>query len=169
MPTHTVNSAVGHDKTSGSVRPREHGRSPVTWGRTRQLGNQLGSRERQIGKTTLLKRKHVDPLPFLRWIKVARSIFEHIAWRQEWARKDRLNFIRRFTKTGIRFFVKDGLEEWTEPFGKKRRRDQEGVLIGWLTGAEPEALLTGFGPDREEIRQELEILQQASEQEARLI
>ena len=65
--------------------------------------------------------------------------------------------------------MENGLEEWTEPFGKKRRSNQEGVLRGWLTGSEPEALLTGFGPDREEIRQDLEILQQAAEQEARLI
>ena len=138
-------------------------------GRIGQLSNQLGSRERQIGKTTLLKRKHLDPLPFLRWIRIAKSILEHITWRQEWARKDRLNFIRRFTKAGIRFFVENGLEEWKEPFGKKRRRNQEGLLTGWLAGSEPEELLTGFGPDRGEIRQGLEILQQASEQEARLI
>ena len=138
-------------------------------GRIGQLSNQLGSRERQIGKTTLLKRKHIDPLPFLRWIKVAKSIFEHIAWRQEWARKDRLSILRRFTKIGIRFLVKDGLEEWTEPFGKKRRSDQEGALTGWLKASGPEALLAGFGPDRERIRQEFEILRQAAEQEVRLI
>ena len=164
-----MHSAVVYDKTSRSVRPHAVGPSQITWGRIRQLGNQLGSRERQIGKTTLLKRKHIDPLPFLRWIKVTKSIVEHIAWRQEWARKDRLAFIRRFTKIGIRFFVKDGLEEWTEPFGKKRRSNQEGILRGWLTGSKSEALLTGFGPDSEVIRQDLEILQQAAEQEARLI
>ena len=124
----------------------------------------------QVDKTTLLKRKHLDPLPFLRWIGIARSILEHITWRREWARKDRLNFLRRFTKAGIRFFVINGLEEWSEPFVKKRRGNREGPLTGWLAGSEPEALLAGFGPARRrEIRQELEILQQASEQETRLI
>ena len=131
----------------------------------------LGSRRKiQVDKTTLLKRKHLDPLPFLRWLGIARSILEHITWRREWARKDRLNFIRRFTKEGIKFFVKDGLEEWSEPFVKKRRGNREGPLTGWLAGSEPEALLAGVGPARRrEIRQELEILQQASEQETRLI
>ena len=131
----------------------------------------LGSRWNiQVDKTTLLKRKHIDPLPFLRWIGIARSILEHITWRLEWARKDRLNFIRRYTKAGIRFFVENRLEEWSEPFVKKRRRNREGPLTGWLAGSEPEELLTGFGPARRrEIRQELEILQQASEQETRLI
>ena len=124
----------------------------------------------QIGKTTLLKRRHLDPLPFLRWVGIARSVLEHIAWRREWARKDRLSFLRRFTKAGISFFVTNGLEEWSEPFAKKRRRNQEGPLIGWLAGLEPETPLAGFGPARRrEIRQELEILQQASEQETRLI
>ena len=124
----------------------------------------------QIDKTTLLKRRHLDPLPFLRWIGIARSILEHITWRREWARKDRLSFLQRFTTAGISFFVIDGLEEWNEPFAKKRRRNQEGPLIGWLAGLEPETPLAGFGPARRrEIRQELEILQQASEQETRLI
>ena len=64
----------------------------------------------------------------------------------------------------------NGLEEWSEPFVKKRRRNREGPLTGWLAGSEPEELLAGFGPARQrEIRQELEILQQASEQETRLI
>ena len=112
----------------------------------------------------------MDPLPFLRWIGIARSILEHITWRREWARKDRLSFLRRFTKVGIRFFVINGLEEWSEPFFKKRRRNQEGPLIGWLAGSEPETRLAGFGPARRrEIRQELEILQQATEQETKLI
>ena len=85
-------------------------------------------------------------------------------------RKDRLNFIRQFTKEGIKFFVKEGLEEWREPFAKKRRGEREGLLAGWLAGSEPEAPLSGVGPTRRrEIRQELEILQQATEQETRLI
>ena len=115
-------------------------------------------------------RKHLDPLPFLRWLGIARSILEHINWRREWVRKDRLNFIRQFTKEGIKLFVKEGLEEWREPFAKKRRGDREGLLAGWLAGSEPETPLTGVGPTRRrEIRQELEILQQATEQETRLI
>ena len=65
--------------------------------------------------------------------------------------------------------MRNGVEEWSEPFVKKRRGNREGPLTGWLAGSEPEELLTGFGPDRGEIRQGLEILQQASEQEARLI
>ena len=74
-----------------------------------------------VGKTTLLNRKHNDPLPFLRWVGIARSILEHIIWRREWATKDRLNFIKQFTKEGIKFFVEEGLEEWREPFAKRRR------------------------------------------------
>ena len=124
----------------------------------------------KVGKTTLLKRKHQDPLPSLRWLGIARNILEHIIWRREWVTKDRLNFIRQFTREGIKFFVKEGLEEWREPFAKKRRGNREGPLAGWLAGSEPETLLTGVGPARRrEIRQELEILQQATDQELRLI
>ena len=103
-------------------------------------------------------------------MEITRSILEHIDWRREWARKDRLNFIGQFTKEGIEFFVTEGLEEWREPFARKRRGDRDGLLAGWLAGSEPETPLTGVGPTRRrEIAQELEILQQGTEQETRLI
>ena len=104
------------------------------------------------------------------WVGIARSILEHIIWRREWATKDRLNFIKQFTKEGIKFFVEEGLEEWREPFAKRRRGDRAGPLAGWLAGSEPEGLLAGVDlTRRREIRSELEILQQATVQESRLI
>ena len=117
----------------------------------------------RVSKTTGLKRKHHDPLPFIRWVGIAKSILEHITWRRAWATKDRLSFIRQFSKEGIEFFVREGLEEWCEPFAKGLRRDRAGPLAGWLAGSEPEGLLAGVDQTRRrEIRSELEILQQAT-------
>ena len=75
------------------------------------------------------------PHPILRWLGIARSILEHITWRREWVTKDRLDFIRQFTREGIKFFVKEGLEEWREPLAKRLRGDREGPLAGWLAGS----------------------------------
>ena len=61
--------------------------------------------------------------------------------------------------------MEEGIEEWREAFAKKLRGKRDGPLAGWLAGSEPEALLTGVDlARRREIRQELEILQQATAQ-----
>ena len=97
----------------------------------------------RVSKTTGLKRKCQDPLPFIRWVGIAKRILEHVTWRRAWVSKDRLAFIRQFSKEGIEYFIQEGLEEWREPFAKELRRDRAGPLSGGLAGSEPESPLAG--------------------------
>ena len=84
--------------------------------------------------------------------------------------KDRIGFLKQFTKQGAKFFVNEGLEEWREPFARKTSHKPTRSLEGYLVATDQEGPLTGLDQSgRVRVLSQLAIIRQAEEQEVRLI
>ena len=116
------------------------------------------------------KRRRLDPWPFIRWVELAKKICEHIYWRRDWVAKDRIGFLKQFTKQGVKFFVNEGLEEWREPLARKTSHKPTRSLEDYLVATDQEGPLTGLDQNgRVRVLSQLAIIRQAEEQEVRLI
>ena len=117
-----------------------------------------------------IKRRRLNPWPFLRWIDVIKNILEHISWRREWAARDRIAFIRQFTPAGIRYFIEDGCEEWKDPFDRRPDQGYSALHRSWLTAHEPGgAFVEEDRQNRGSQEEALQMLNRSAEQEWRLI
>ena len=117
-----------------------------------------------------IKRRRLNPWPFLRWIDVIKNILEHISWRREWAARDRIAFIRQFTPAGIRYFIEDGCEEWKDPFDRRPDQGYSALHRSWLTAHEPGgAFVEEDQQNRGSQEEALQMLNRSAEQEWRVI